>query len=341
MTLLDTGSHSYRTGTKKEQQMRHAVIDARDRGDGLRPLTNSEMPTAFLALGDRRTLLQRAVDHLGDVILAENVWVLVEQKLSARAEADLDDRIHIVTSDDEEAGAFARVVSEIMASESEAATVLVESATHVIKDATQFRQCLIDGFETAESTGQAVAFTAKYEGQGLRAAGIQCWPFAKLAAWLESHESRVADVVSHLLATTEEELQSLSLTGVGWAAVDDWESVKHVLAYVEKPWGHERLWALNENYAGKILFIKAGESLSLQYHEIKDETIRIASGRMRFRAGPSVDRLETHILDPGMSYEIAPRVVHQMEAIEDCTAIEVSTPHLTDVVRLEDRYGRS
>jgi mannose-6-phosphate isomerase len=341
MTLLDTGSHNDRTGTKKEHRMRYAVIDARARGDGLRPLTNSEMPTAFLALGDRRTLLQRAVDRLGDVILSENVWVLVEPSFLARAKADLDDRIHIVTSDGGEIAALGKVLSEMSSSESGGAAILVESVTHVIKNVIQFRQCLIEGFETAESTGQVVAFTAKYEGQGLYAAGIQCWPFAKLALWLESHESRTTDVISHLLASTEEELQSFSLTGVGWAAVDDWESVKHVLAYVEKPWGHERLWALNENYAGKMLFIKAGESLSLQYHEIKDETIRIASGRMRFRSGPSVDRLETHILDPGMSYEIAPRVVHQMEAIEDCTVIEVSTPHLTDVVRLEDRYGRS
>lgn len=327
---------------KKEHRMRHAVIDACARGEGLRPLTNSEMPTAFLALGDRRTLLQRAVDHLDDVILAENVWVLVEPDLLARAKADLvDDRVHIVTSNGGDITSLGKAVSEMSSSENGATTILVESATHVMKDAVRFRQCLIDGFETAESTGQAVAFTAKYEGQGLRSTGIQCWPFAKLAAWLESHESRDMDSVSSLLASTEDKLQSLSLTGVGWAAVDDWESVKHVLAYVEKPWGYERVWALNQNYAGKILFIKAGESLSLQYHEIKNETIRIASGRMRFRAGPSVDRLETHILDPGMSYEIATRVVHQMEAIEDCTVIEVSTPHLTDVVRLEDRYGRS
>lgn len=321
--------------------MRHAVIDARAPGNALRPLTSSEMPTAFLALGDRRTLLQRAIDRLDDVILAENLWVLVEPNLLARARADLNNRVHIVTSDGGEVTALGKALSEMLASENEASTILIEPATHVVKDDARFRQCLINGFETTELTGQAVAFTAKHEGQGLRATGIQCWPFARLAAWVELHESRATDSVSHLLASTEDELQSFSLTGVGWAAVDDWESVKHVLAYVEKPWGYERVWALNQNYAGKILFIKGGESLSLQYHEIKAETIRVASGRMRFRAGPSVDRLETHILDPGMSYEIATRVVHQMEAIEDCTVIEVSTPHLTDVVRLEDRYGRS
>jgi mannose-6-phosphate isomerase-like protein (cupin superfamily) len=193
----------------------------------------------------------------------------------------------------------------------------------------------------AESSGQAVSFTASGDGEGQRATGIQCWPSARLAARLASNGSSATDSVLGLLTSAASDLPSLSLGGTGWSEVADWNSVKHVLGYVEKPWGHERLWALNQHYAGKILFIKAGESLSLQYHEIKDETIRIASGSMRLRAGPSADRLETHILDPGMSYEISTRVVHQMEAIEDCTVIEVSTPHLTDVVRLEDRYGRT
>ena len=218
----------------------------------------------------------------------------------------------------------------------------MKSATHVVKDDAQYRECLYAGFDMVESSGQAVSFTASGEGgEGQRATGIQCWPSAQLSAWLAPHAANGMDQALDVLAPAASELTSLSLSGAGWSEVDDWDSVKQVLGYVEKPWGHERVWALNRHYAGKILFIKAGESLSLQYHEIKDETIRIASGRMRFRAGPSVDRLETHILDPGMSYEIPPRVVHQMEAIDDCTVIEVSTPHLTDVVRLEDRYGRS
>ena len=81
--------------------------------------------------------------------------------------------------------------------------------------------------------------------------------------------------------------------------MDDWDSVKHVLNYVAKPWGHERLWALNQNYAGKILLSKSGESLSLQYHEIKDETSQILSGRMRFRAGTSAKTWRVTCSNPG------------------------------------------
>lgn len=321
--------------------MRLAVIDASAQGYNLRPLTHDEMPTAFLALGESRTLLQRAVDRLGDVIPSENIWVLVGHRLRAKARKDLKPGIHIIDSDGGFFTALSQVVSNGGAQKNEATTILIESATHMVKNDRRFRQCLIAGFEKAELTGQAVAFATEYEKLGLPIAGFQCWPLDQLSARLKSSDLRSMNWVSHLLASTEDKMQVASLADVGWVTVDDWESVKHLLGYVEKPWGHERLWALNRNYAGKILFIKAGESLSLQYHEVKDETIRIVSGRMRFLVGPSIDRLEAHILEPGMSYEISPRVIHQMEALEDCTFIEVSTPHLTDVIRLEDRYGRT
>jgi quercetin dioxygenase-like cupin family protein len=98
---------------------------------------------------------------------------------------------------------------------------------------------------------------------------------------------------------------------------------------------------MNQNYVGKFLHIRAGESLSLQYHETKDETICVIEGKMRLRIGPSEEELEEHILVAGDAMAIPPRTVHQMEAVEDTRIVEVSTPHLADVVRLRDRYGRT
>jgi mannose-6-phosphate isomerase-like protein (cupin superfamily) len=92
---------------------------------------------------------------------------------------------------------------------------------------------------------------------------------------------------------------------------------------------------------GKILHINAGESLSLQYHEVKDETIFLFTGAMRFWVGPSVDALEEVHLEAGEAFRIRPRTVHRMQAVTDCDVFEASTPHLDDVVRLEDRYGRT
>jgi len=110
---------------------------------------------------------------------------------------------------------------------------------------------------------------------------------------------------------------------------------------VEKPWGHELIWARTDRYVGKILHIRAGHALSLQYHERKDETICVLSGRMRFLVGPSADALREVPLGPGESYHVTPGTVHRMEAITDVDVLEVSTPDLDDVVRLEDRYGRA
>lgn len=108
----------------------------------------------------------------------------------------------------------------------------------------------------------------------------------------------------------------------------------------EKPWGYEILWAETLTYIGKILVIRAGESLSLQYHNTKEETLFLESGECLLEAGPSLDKLETKILKPGDIFHIRPKYIHRMEAIVDCRIFEVSTPHLMDVVRLKDRYGR-
>lgn len=110
---------------------------------------------------------------------------------------------------------------------------------------------------------------------------------------------------------------------------------------VEKPWGHELIWAHTDRYVGKILHIKAGESLSLQYHVVKDETVMVLGGRMRFehyRDGEAPVVIE---LGPREPFHIAPGTRHRMTALEDTDVLEVSTPELDDVVRLADRYGRT
>lgn len=109
---------------------------------------------------------------------------------------------------------------------------------------------------------------------------------------------------------------------------------------VEKPWGHELIWAETDIYIGKILHVRAGHALSLQYHEVKDETMHLLRGRMRLLIGPSADDLETIDLEEGQSIRIRPPTVHRVEAVTDVDILEASTPHLEDVVRLEDRYGR-
>jgi len=109
----------------------------------------------------------------------------------------------------------------------------------------------------------------------------------------------------------------------------------------DKPWGHERLWAWTDAYVGKLLHVRAGESLSLQYHERKDETIHVLRGRMVFLVGASEDEMEEVALDEGMSFRIQPGTRHRMTAVSECDLLEVSTPELDDVVRIEDRYGRA
>jgi len=111
---------------------------------------------------------------------------------------------------------------------------------------------------------------------------------------------------------------------------------------VKKPWGFELIYAVTEKYVGKVLHVNKGESLSLQFHHVKDETIHIQKGKIRFLTAPNPEtKLQEHILEVGMSFHITPKMVHRMEALEDTDILEVSTPELDDVVRLEDRYGRN
>jgi mannose-6-phosphate isomerase len=110
---------------------------------------------------------------------------------------------------------------------------------------------------------------------------------------------------------------------------------------VEKPWGYELIWAVAEAYVGKVLFVKAGESLSLQYHEMKDESWFVQSGRANLELGVEGDgELVEREIGSGDAFRYRPGTVHRVTAIEDTTILEVSTPHLEDVVRLEDAYGR-
>jgi mannose-6-phosphate isomerase len=110
---------------------------------------------------------------------------------------------------------------------------------------------------------------------------------------------------------------------------------------IDKPWGHEIWWALTDRYAGKLLHIGAGHRLSLQYHETKDETSYLYAGRLRLSRGTDADSLEAVELGPGDVWRNTAGVIHMVEAIEDCVVLEVSTPELDDVVRLEDNYGRA
>jgi mannose-6-phosphate isomerase len=109
---------------------------------------------------------------------------------------------------------------------------------------------------------------------------------------------------------------------------------------IEKPWGWELVWAEAEEYAGKLLYVRAGESLSLQYHERKDESWLVQEGRARLEVGRVDGELETVEIGPGDAFHFRPGTVHRVTAIEDTLVIEVSTPELADVVRLEDAYGR-
>jgi len=109
---------------------------------------------------------------------------------------------------------------------------------------------------------------------------------------------------------------------------------------VDKPWGYELIFAKTGRYVGKILHITRGESLSLQYHEIKDETLYVVAGELKLTLEQDGER-RVMPLRSGEAFHIPPRMVHRMEAIEDTDVAEVSTPELDDVVRLDDRYGRT
>jgi mannose-6-phosphate isomerase len=113
--------------------------------------------------------------------------------------------------------------------------------------------------------------------------------------------------------------------------------MKSIVERVDKPWGHEQRFVRTGAYAGKVLFIKAGSQLSLQYHQRKDEAFLVFQGRLELVLGRE-QRVER--LGPGDAWHIEPGTVHRFRAVDDCLLFEVSTPELEDVVRLEDDYGR-
>lgn len=117
--------------------------------------------------------------------------------------------------------------------------------------------------------------------------------------------------------------------------------MKQEIQRVEKPWGHELIWARTKDYVGKILHIKAGHQLSLQFHREKEETILVWRGKMNFIFEEEDGRLQEIPLNEGQAHHIPPGRRHRMIAVEDCDVFEVSTPQLDDVVRIEDGYGRA
>lgn len=110
---------------------------------------------------------------------------------------------------------------------------------------------------------------------------------------------------------------------------------------VDKPWGYELIWAHTDRYVGKILHVKEGHRLSLQYHEVKDETLYLLRGRMRFVVGTDPEHLDDELVEEGWSYRLVPGTIHRMEAVTDVDILEASTPELDDVVRIADEYGRA
>ena len=111
--------------------------------------------------------------------------------------------------------------------------------------------------------------------------------------------------------------------------------------HVPKPWGHETIWAANDLYAGKILHIKAGHKLSVQYHVKKDETVYLLRGELKYCVQlDGSDSPQDMQLKAGEAFRVTPGTIHYMQAVTDCDVLEASTPHLDDVVRLQDQYGR-
>jgi mannose-6-phosphate isomerase-like protein (cupin superfamily) len=120
------------------------------------------------------------------------------------------------------------------------------------------------------------------------------------------------------------------------------EVVRHLEdVRVDKPWGYELRFAITERYLGKVIHVNRGEALSLQYHEMKDETLLVTKGVMDLELADGDGALKTHRLVPGDLVRIIPGRRHRMTAVEDCEFFEVSSPEIDDVVRLEDRYGRA
>ena len=109
---------------------------------------------------------------------------------------------------------------------------------------------------------------------------------------------------------------------------------------VEKPWGYEIVYGLTDRYCGKLLFVRKGEQLSLQFHRRKDEVVYLHQGRIEMEIGDPGGPLDVEVVGPGHGFRLKAGVVHRWRALEDSVLLEVSTPEVDDVVRLEDRYGR-
>jgi mannose-6-phosphate isomerase-like protein (cupin superfamily) len=138
------------------------------------------------------------------------------------------------------------------------------------------------------------------------------------------------------LAAAEEEL--VTLDSPNMQGLDRWAFEPR---RVEKPWGWELIWADTEAYVGKVLFVRAGESLSLQFHNEKDESWYVQSGRAKLELGEvGQSVLAEEVIAAGACFRYRPGTVHRVTALDDTTILEVSTAHLDDVVRLEDAYGR-
>ena len=118
------------------------------------------------------------------------------------------------------------------------------------------------------------------------------------------------------------------------------EEVRPASRRVEKPWGHELIWANTDRYVGKVLVIEAGKRLSLQRHEVKDESIYVTSGRLRLYLEDEGGTVQVEELGPGAHRHVRTGRIHRYEAIERTELMEVSTPELDDVVRIEDDFGR-
>ncbi|MDQ6748551.1 MAG: cupin domain-containing protein [Candidatus Dormibacteraeota bacterium] len=108
---------------------------------------------------------------------------------------------------------------------------------------------------------------------------------------------------------------------------------------VDKPWGYELRFAITDRYLGKIIHVNRGEALSLQYHEVKDETLLVTAGALELELMDASGAMNTHHMTAGNVVRIVPGRHHRMTAVEDCELFEVSSPEIDDVVRLEDRYG--
>jgi mannose-6-phosphate isomerase len=130
----------------------------------------------------------------------------------------------------------------------------------------------------------------------------------------------------------------MSVDSTNFGGLDRWAFAPR---RVEKPWGWELIWADTDLYVGKLLHVRAGQSLSLQFHNEKDESWYVQEGRATVELGDAGQgALNEEVIVPGAAFRFRPGTVHRVTALEDTTILEVSTPHLDDVVRLEDRYGR-